>query len=265
MGKRVTIKTRPDFFKNAGAENIKVKELMYDERIKKLKIFCTLGGPCYICETDIICNDLHKKFGDSLSIEFEIEYENNEITRNDLMQIMEKVISELKKKNAVSRSFLYLYRIKIEDRKIIIELKNELAIETLYESKINLRLETLLAEYGIRGFEVQFVAGDFSKELEQVENKLDEVMITLTKKMDEENLKNANSQKTNIENIPQGQKYTAISSRKTKDIKGTSIPLNEFGEIYENDVCILEGEVFNFDKRELKTGNTLYTIRITYY
>ena len=263
MGKRVTIKTRPDFFKNAGAENIKVKELMYDERIKKLKIFCTLGGPCYICETDIVCNDLHKKFGDSLSIEFEIEYENNEITRNDLMQIMEKVISELKKKNAVSRSFLYLYRIKIEDRKIIIELKNELAIETLYESKINLRLETLLAEYGIRGFEVQFVAGDFSKELEQVENKLDEVMITLTKKMDEENLKNANSQKTNIENIPQGQKYTAISSRKTKDIKGTSIPLNEFGEIYENDVCILEGEVFNFDKRELKTGNTLYTIRIT--
>ena len=263
MGKRVTIKTRPDFFKNAGAENIKVKELMYDERIKKLKIFCTLGGPCYICETDIVCNDLHKKFGDSLSIEFEIEYENNEITRNDLMQIMEKVISELKKKNAVSRSFLYLYRIKIEDRKIIIELKNELAIETLYESKINLRLETLLAEYGIRGFKVQFVAGDFSKELEQVENKLDEVMITLTKKMDEENLKNANSQKTNIENIPQGQKYTAISSRKTKDIKGTSIPLNEFGEIYENDVCILEGEVFNFDKRELKTGNTLYTIRIT--
>ena len=263
MGKRVTIKTRPDFFKNAGAENIKVKELMYDERIKKLKIFCTLGGPCYICETDIVCNDLHKKFGDSLSIEFEIEYENNEITRNDLMQIMEKVISELKKKNAVSRSFLYLYRIKIEDRKIIIELKNELAIETLYESKINLRLETLLAEYGIRGFEVQFVAGDFSKELEQVENKLDEVMITLTKKMDEENLKNANSQKANVENIPQGQKYTAISSRKTKDIKGTSIPLNEFGEIYENDVCILEGEVFNFDKRELKTGNTLYTIRIT--
>ena len=117
MGKRVTIKTRPDFFKNAGAENIKVRELTYDERIKKLKIFCTLGGPCYICETDIVCNDLHKKFGDSLSIEFEIEYENNEITRNDLMQITEKVISELKKKNAVSRSFLYLYRIKIEDRK----------------------------------------------------------------------------------------------------------------------------------------------------
>ena len=34
-------------------------------------------------------------------------------------------------------------------------------------------------------------------------------------------------------------------------------------EIYENDVCVLEGEVFNLDKRELKTGNTLYTIRIT--
>lgn len=261
MGKRVTIKTRPDFFKNAGAENIKVRELMYDDRTKKLKIFCTLGGPCYICETDIVCNDLHKKFGDSLSIEFEIEYENNEITRNDLMQITEKVISELKKKNAVSRSFLYLYRIKIEDRKIIIELKNELAIETLYESRINLRLETLLAEYGIKDFRVEFVPGDFSKELEKVENKLDEVMITLTKKMDEENLKNSASQKPNTEK--EGQRFSAVSNRKTKDIKGTSIPLSEFGEIYENDVCVLEGEVFNLDKRELKTGNTLYTIRIT--
>ena len=47
MGKRVTIKTRPDFFKNAGAENIKVRELMYDDRAKKLKIFCTLGAVSY--------------------------------------------------------------------------------------------------------------------------------------------------------------------------------------------------------------------------
>ena len=261
MGKRINIKTRPDFFKNTGAENIKVKEIMFDERIKKLKIFCSLGGPCYICETDLVCNDLHKKFGDSLSIEFEIEYENNEITRNDLIQITEKVINDLKKKNAVSRSFLYLYRIKVEDKKIIIELKNELAIETLYESKINIKLESLLAEYGIKNFEVQFIPGDFSKELEAVENKLDEVMITLTKQMDEENLKTLESQKQNNDN--QGQKFTAVSNRKTKDIKGTPIPLNEFGEIYENDVCVLQGEIFNIDKRELKTGNTLYTIRIT--
>ena len=179
MGKRVTIKPRPDFFKNAGAENIKVKEITFDERVKKLKIACTLGGPCYICETDKVCEDLHKKFGDSLSVEFEIEYENSEITRNDLLQITEKVINELKKKNAVSRSFLYLYRIKAEDRKIFIELKNELAIETLYESRINLKLESLLNEYGIRGFEVHFIPGDFSKELEVVENRLDEVMINL--------------------------------------------------------------------------------------
>ena len=103
--------------------------------------------------------------------------------------------------------------------------------------------------------------GDFSKELEKVENKLDEVMITLTKKMDEENLKNSVSQKPNTEK--EGQRFSAVSNRKTKDIKGTSIPLSEFGEIYENDVCVLEGEVFNLDKRELKTGNTLYTIRIT--
>ena len=266
MGKRVTIKPRPDFFKNAGAENIKVKEITFDERVKKLKIACTLGGPCYICETDKVCEDLHKKFGDSLSVEFEIEYENSEITRNDLLQITEKVINELKKKNAVSRSFLYLYRIKAEDRKIFIELKNELAIETLYESRINLKLESLLNEYGIRGFEVHFIPGDFSKELEAVENRLDEVMINLTKKMDEEQQKNAansSHQNNNSGNFQQGKTYTAVSNRKTKDIKGTPVPLKEFGEIYENDVCVLQGEVFNIDTRELKTGNTLYTIRIT--
>lgn len=266
MGKRVTIKTRPDFFKNAGAENIKVREITFDERIKKLKISCIMGGPCYICETDKVCDDLHKKFGDSLSVEFEIEYENNEITRNDLLQITEKVINELKKKNAVSRSFLYLYRIKIEERKILIELKNELAIETLYESKINLKLENLLNEYGIREFAVHFIPGDFSKELEAVENKLDEVMITLTKKMDEEQQKNIGNSSQNSGNnggYQQGKTYNAVSSRKTKDIKGTPIPLKEFGEIYENDVCVLQGEVFNIDKRELKTGNILYVIRIT--
>ena len=265
MGKKVTIKTRPDFFKNAGAENLKVKEITFDERVKKLKIACTLGGACYICETDKVCDDLHKKFGDSLSIEFEIEYENSEITRNDLLQITEKVINELKKKNAVSRSFLYLYRIKVEDRKIFIELKNELAIETLYESRINLKLETLLNEYGIRGFEIHFIPGDFSKELEAVESKLDEVMIDLSRKMDEEQQKNAenSSHQNNSNNSQQGKTYTAVSSRKTKDIKGTPVPLKEFGEIYENDVCVLQGEVFNIDVKELKTGNTLYTIRIT--
>ncbi len=262
MNKRVSIKTRPDFFKNAGAENIKVKEIQFDERAKRLKIFCMLGGPCYICETDIVCNDLQKKFGDSLNVEFEIEYENNEITRNDLIQITEKVIALLKKKNAVSRSFLYLYRIKIEDRKILIELKNELAIETLYESRINVKLESLLAEYGIRDFQIEFVPGDFTKELETIENKMDEVMITLTKKMDEENLKNSNTSKSSNENSYQ-KTYNAVSNRKTKDIKGTPIPLKEFGEIYENDVCVLQGEVFNIDSRELKTGNTLYVIRIT--
>lgn len=263
MGKKVTIKTRSDFFKGAGAENIKVKEIMFDERIKKLKIFCTLGGPCYICETDIVSNDLHKKFGDSLSVEFEIEYENNEITRNDLIQITEKAIGELKKKNAVSRSFLYLYRIKIEDKKIIIELKNNLAIETLYESKINIKLSSLLSEYGIKNFEVEFISGDFSKEIEAESNKLDEVMINLSQKMDEENKKALDSQKQTNANDNSIKKYNAVSNRKTKDIKGSSIPLGEFSEIYENDICVLEGEIFNLDKRELKTGNILYTIRIT--
>lgn len=265
MNKKVRIKTKEDFFKNSGANNIKVQEIIYDERNKKLQLVCTLESPAYINEIEIISKNLHSKFGEYLDIEFQIEYLNKEITRNDLINLTELAIKELKKKNAVSRSFLYLYKINIEKRKIIIELKNDLAIKTLYDSKINLKLENFLYSHGIKEFKINFKSGDFTKEIKEEENRLNEVMIKLSKKMDKEieiNKKESLNSNKNL-NSNQAQKYKAISNRKTKEIQGKAIPLSEFDSIFENDSCILEGEVFNIIQKELRTGNTLYIIRIT--
>ncbi len=262
MSRSILVKTKPDFFHGAGATNIFVKEIIYEEAVKKLKIACELKNPCFLCETDLVISDLQNKFGEHLLVEFAIEYENNEITKKVLIEIVEKVIAKLKLKNAVSRSFLFLYRIQVEDNTIFIELKNEMAIETLYDSKINIKLESLLNGYGINGFKFSFVSGDFSKEIKAFENEKDTILLNLSKRVDEENLNKAKAPKTQ-ETPTDGKKYNALSFRKTKEIKGTSIPINDFSEIFENDLCVLEGELFGFEKRELKTGNILHTMRIT--
>ena len=184
-----------------------VKEIIYEDLYKKLKISCQLKDPTCLCETDIVCEDLHKKFGDSLSVEFSIEYENLQITQKILSEIVEKAIEKLKLKNAVSKSFLFLYRVRIDEKNIFIELKNDMAIETLYESKINLKIESLLSEYGINDFKVSFVAGDFAKEIEEDRKEKENTIITLSQKWIQKIKKPLQAPK---EDKPQGEKNITL-------------------------------------------------------
>ncbi|WP_027129463.1 PolC-type DNA polymerase III [Fusobacterium perfoetens] len=263
MSRKILIKSRPDFFHSVGAKNLLVKEIVYEELYKKLKISCQLKDPTFLGETDIVTTDLQKKFGESLSVEFNIEYENLQITQKILTEIIEKAIEKLKLRNAVSKSFLFLYRVRVEEKNIYIELKNDMAIATLYESKINLKLETLLSEFGINDFKISFVPGDFSKEISEIEKEKENKIITLSQKLDSENEKNSQAPKEENNNQNNEKKFNAVAFRKTKEIKGKSISIDEFSEIFDNDICVIEGEVFNFEKKELKTGNLLYVMRIT--
>ena len=262
MSRKTLVKTKPDFFHSIGAKNLLVKEIIYEDLYKKLKINCQLKDPTFLCELDLVCEDLHKKFGESLSVEFSIEYENLQITQKILVEIIEKAIEKLRNKNAVSKSFLFLYRVKIDEKNIIIELKNEMAIETLYESKINLKLESILSEYGINDFKISFVPGNFEKEIEEIEKEKENTIITLSQKIDDENSKVSKMPKEDTNNS-NDKKYNSVAFKKVKDIKGSSISIDEFVDIFDNDICILEGEVFSFEKKELKTGNLLYVMRIT--
>ena len=127
----------------------------------------------------------------------------------------------------------------------------------------NLKIESLLSEYGINDFKVSFVAGDFAKEIEEIEKEKENTIITLSQKINIMKIKKPLKYQKRINLKGRKKTQTAVSARKTKEIKGTPISIDEFADIYDNDVCVLEGEVFNFEKKELKTGNFLYIMRIT--
>ena len=91
-------------------------------------------------------------------------------------------------------------------------------------------------------------------------------MITLSAKIDSENRATAANkpQKSNEIYVKQGgfQKQS-YSSNKTKEIKGNSISLTEFFELYEDELCVVEGEVFSIESRDIRNEKILLTIRLT--
>ncbi|MEG0729765.1 MAG: PolC-type DNA polymerase III, partial [Cetobacterium sp.] len=198
-----------------------------------------------------------------LEINFKIDYLNKEITKEDFLSIVEKVIEKLKKNNAVSRSFLYLYRIRVLENEIEIELKNELAVETLYTSGINERLENILSNYGVNGFKIKFSYGDFSEAISNLETEKEEKLIVLTTKMDKEIEKNSKQNAAPKVEIKSAVPTGNVGFNKKKDIKSPSLSLKEFRELIENEIAVVEGELFVSDARVLRTGKTLQTLRIT--
>ncbi len=203
-----------------------------------MKFMCSVPSVKDLKELDIIYENIKKNFGKELEVDFKVEYTKSEIMREELVTIVEKAIIRLKARNAISKSFLYFYRIRIEEAIIDIELNDKTSIEILLQSKIDEKLENILENYGIFNFKVKFVHGDFSKELTEVEAQKQKEMITLSAKIDSENKATAANkpQKSNEIYVKQGgfQKQS-YSSNKTKEIKGNSISLTEFFELYEDE------------------------------
>lgn len=263
MNKKIKIAPKEDFFHYLGAKNIFVKLILFFNKTKTLKIKCSVKNPSFIFETDLISKELRKTFGSSVSVEFEITYKDNEISKETLIDIVDKAIYKLKENNATSKSFLFLYRINIEQNKIMIELKNKIAIENLYDSKINIKLERILAEFGINNFNVFFIPGDFSKEIDKLEKEKENIIFTLSEKIDKEIAEiKANPQLSKENNSSDTWTNKAVK-RNSRKIKGTPISIGEFKDIYEGESCIIQGEVFSVESRELKNGTILKTFRIT--
>ncbi|SJZ42699.1 DNA polymerase-3 subunit alpha [Cetobacterium ceti] len=262
----IRIKPQRNIFKDMGIDNIDVKEIIFNKRTKEMDMLCVVASPKDLEKLDKVYKDLKNKFGNDIEIGFKIEYLEKEITREEFLEIVEKVIENLKRVNAISRSFLYLYRISINNKNINIELKNELAVETLYGSNINARLEILLENYGVEGYSVKFISGDFSSEMKNYEKEQEKIFLNLNKKMDEEQEK-INKEKTPKEEViikpAKGYSPNSGGGNKKREIKGTPISIQEFRELIENELAIVEGEVFVMDSRELRSGKFLITFRIT--
>lgn len=262
----IRIKPQDGIFRQMGIENVSINEIVFYERNKKMKFMCSVPSVKDLKELDIIYENIKKNFGKELEVDFKVEYTKSEIMREELVTIVEKAIIRLKARNAISKSFLYFYRIRIEEAIIDIELNDKTSIEILLQSKIDDKLENILENYGIFNFKVKFVHGDFSKELTEVEAQKQKEMITLSAKIDSENKATAANkpQKSNEIYVKQGgfQKQS-YSSNKTKEIKGNSISLTEFFELYEDELCVVEGEVFSIESRDIRNEKILLTIRLT--
>ena len=262
----IRIKPQDGIFRQMGIENVSIREIVFYERNKKMKFMCSVPSVKDLKELDIIYENIKKNFGKELEVDFKVEYTKSEIMREELVTIVEKAIIRLKARNAISKSFLYFYRIRIEEAIIDIELNDKTSIEILLQSKIDEKLENILENYGIFNFKVKFVHGDFSKELTEVEAQKQKEMITLSAKIDSENKATAANkpQKSNEIYVKQGgfQKQS-YSSNKTKEIKGNSISLTEFFELYEDELCVVEGEVFSIESRDIRNEKILLTIRLT--
>lgn len=262
----IRIKPQDGIFRQMGIENVSINEIIFYERNKKMKFLCSVPSVKDLKELDIIYENIKKNFGKELEVDFKVEYTKSEIMREELVTIVEKAIIRLKARNAISKSFLYFYRIRIEEAIIDIELNDKTSIEILLQSKIDEKLENILENYGIFNFKVKFVHGDFSKELTEVEAQKQKEMITLSAKIDSENKATAANkpQKSNEIYVKQGgfQKQS-YSSNKTKEIKGNSISLTEFFELYEDELCVVEGEVFSIESRDIRNEKILLTIRLT--
>ncbi|MGL5355524.1 MAG: PolC-type DNA polymerase III [Cetobacterium sp.] len=242
-----------------GIDNIEVTEIIFSERNKKMDLICIVSTPDDLKGLDKAYENLKKKFGSELDIDFKIEYMSKEITKENFLEIVERVIDKLKKTNAISKSFLYLYRISIKDKSVNIELKNEMAVETLYSSNLDVKIEALLEKYGIKGFKVNFISGDFNSELKSIDDEIENKIITLSAQNSENQIK-VDTPKVEIKSaVPMGRGGFS----KKKDIKSPSMPISEFKELIENEIAVIEGELFSTDGRELRTGKILQILRIT--
>ena len=262
----IRIKPQDGIFRQMGIENVSINEIVFYERNKKMKFMCSVPSVKDLKELDIIYENIKKNFGKELEVDFKVEYTKSEIMREELVTIVEKAIIRLKARNAISKSFLYFYRIRIEEAIIDIELNDKTSIEILLQSKIDEKLENILENYGIFNFKVKFIHGDFSKELTEVEAQKQKEMITLSAKIDSENKATAANkpQKGNEIYVKQGGfQRQSYSSNKTKEIKGNSISLTEFFELYEDELCVVEGEVFSIESRDIRNEKILLTIRLT--
>lgn len=283
----VVIKPQKSLFEDMGIKKIEVCEIIYHDRNKKIDFKCDVSTVNDLYELDIIYENIKKKFGKELEVDFKLKYKEENLSTEDVKSIVERSIQRLKVRNAISKSFLYFYKIHIKETDkhylIKIELNDETAIDILKAQKIHYKLEEIIKNYGIHNAQIEFISGDFSNEVSEIlelsEAKLKELaeraekegvsLASQSNSFNNNNNKsvqfNTSSGKVNFNSNSGGGRRKKLND---KEIKDTVISIEKFYELDPEDTCAVEGDVFyyeekTFDKGEYKT--TLVTLGITDY
>ena len=260
--KQIMIEPNMEVFERLGVKNIEIKNILLNTRTKRITFNCSVSCMGCIDDIDTIYKDVLSKFGREIDIEFVTENKELKLEDEEIKTIAIRAIERLKSKNTTSKSFLCFYKVYVKNTYIIIELNNEHIKFMLEEVKISSKIESILAEYGLKDYRIVFSVGDFSKELSNVEEK---IKTDIEKHQD---IISSEREKIIKENsVTETQVYKTKNDfkkgSKTKDIKGDVISIKDFYDLYDGESCIVQGEIFSIENMVLKSGKTLKTIRIT--
>jgi DNA polymerase-3 subunit alpha (Gram-positive type) len=262
-----------------GVENVYVNEIIFDERNKKITLKCDVVSPKNLDELDIIHDKMRKKFRQELEINFKLKYKTETIEIDDIKEIVERSIKILKEERAIAKSFLYFYRIFIDKKEnkyfVYLELNNEMAIETLKGEKVDIKLEEIIRDYGIDNSKIEFILGDFKREISQIVEMNEDKLKKIALDIDSKNIQNVNfaaknSGKTiSFKNNNSGNSQNFINNNKnsnknwsnkisTIEIKEMPIKIDEFYNLIDGEGCAIEGKIFHYEEKKTK-----YKIRAT--
>ena len=260
--RQIMIEPNMEVFEKLGVKSIEIKNILLNTRTKRITFNCSVSCMGCIDDIDTIYKDVLSKFGREIEIEFVTENKELKLEDEEIKTIAIRAIERLKSRNTTSKSFLCFYKVYIKNNYIIIELNDEHIKFMLEEVKISSKIESILAEYGLKDYKIMFSVGDFSKELSNVEEKIKADMEK------QQNIISSEREKIIKENsVTETQVYKAKNDfkrgSKTKDIKGDVISIKDFYDLYDGEPCIVQGEIFSIESMVLKSGKTLKTIRIT--
>jgi len=260
--RQIMIEPNMEVFEKLGVKNIEIKNILLNTRTKRITFNCSVSCMGCIDDIDTIYKDVLSKFGREIEIEFVTENKELKLEDEEIKTIVIRAIERLKSRNTTSKSFLCFYKVYVKNNYIIIELNDEHIKFMLEEVKISSKIESILAEYGLKDYKIMFSVGDFSKELSNVEEKIKADMEK------QQNIISSEREKIIKENsVTETQVYKAKNDfkrgSKTKDIKGDVISIKDFYDLYDGEPCIVQGEIFSIEGMVLKSGKTLKTIRIT--
>ena len=260
--RQIIIEPNMEVFSKLGVKSIEIKNILLNTRIKRITFNCAVSSMNCIDDIDIIYKDILSKFGRELDIEFITDNKNLSLKDDEIKTIAIRAIERLKTKNTTSKSFLCFYKLHIKDNYIVIELNDENTKFMLEEVKISSKIENILDEYGVKDYKIIFSVGDFSKEISNVEEK---IKMDIEKHQDTINAEREKIVKTSSTSETQVYKAKNDFKRgsKTKEIKGETISIKNFYDLYDGETCIVKGEVFSMEDMTLKSGKILRTIRIT--
>ena len=260
--RQIIIEPNMEVFSKLGVKSIEIKNILLNTRIKRITFNCSVSCMNCIDDIDIIYKDVLSKFGRELEIEFITDNKNLSLKDEEIKTIAIRAIEKLKTKNTTSKSFLCFYKLHVQENYIVIELNDENTKFMLEEVKISSKIENILDEYGVKDYKIIFSVGDFSKEISNVEEK---IKMDIEKHQDTINAEREKIVKTNSTSETQVYKAKNDFKRasKTREIKGETISIKDFYDLYDGETCIVEGEVFSMEDMTLKSGKILKTVRIT--